>query len=157
MALILASACFTQLAFLSIPACFYIDRIGRRWSVMLSSGACSICMIIVASTLTNQTYASSAAAVAFIFLYLDCWTGGILPVSRSYSAEIQPLRARNKATAVGVFAHWMSNFVVVWVTPIWDGFNRHQLFLDLGSIQCPVRAACLGFRCRDRRTNLGTN
>ncbi|KAK4500079.1 hypothetical protein PRZ48_008265 [Zasmidium cellare] len=42
----------------------------------------------------------------------------ILPVSWSYSAEIQPLRVRNKSTAVGVFSHWMSNFVVVMVTPI---------------------------------------
>jgi hypothetical protein len=53
-----------------------------------------------------------------MFLYLDCFTLGILPVSWSYSAEIQPLRVRNKATAVGVFSHWMSNFVVVMVTPI---------------------------------------
>jgi hypothetical protein len=42
-------------------------------------------------------------------LYLDCFTCGILPVSWSYSAEVQPLRVRNKATAVGVFSHWMSN------------------------------------------------
>lgn len=42
-------------------------------------------------------------------LYLDFFTAGILPVTWSYSAEIQPLRVRNKATAVGVFAHWMSN------------------------------------------------
>lgn len=53
-----------------------------------------------------------------MFLYLDCFTLGILPVSWSYSAEIQPLRVRNKSTAVGVFSHWMSNFVVVMVTPI---------------------------------------
>lgn len=64
----------------------------------------------------------AAAAVAFMFLYLDCFTLGILPVSWSYSAEIQPLRVRNKSTAVGVFSHWASNFVVVMVTPI--GLNN---------------------------------
>ena len=75
-----------------------------------------------------------------MFLYMDCFTMGILPVSWSYSAEVQPLRVRNKSMAVGVFSHWLSNvclhsyqnpfrgmeikanvfeqFVVVMVTPI---------------------------------------
>jgi hypothetical protein len=76
-----------------------------------------------------------------MFLYLDCYVLGFLPVSWSYSAEIQPLRVRNKATAVGVISHWVcfqldklhsglhsadpkqiSNFVVVLVTPI--GFSN---------------------------------
>ncbi|KAL1595662.1 hypothetical protein SLS60_009351 [Paraconiothyrium brasiliense] len=118
MALILASVAFTQYAVFSWPPYFYIDRIGRRWSVMLSSAGCAICMAIIAGGLSKNSFSSAAAAVAFIFLYLDCFTSGILPVSWSYSSEIQPLRVRNKATAVGVFSHWISNFVVVMVTPI---------------------------------------
>ncbi|PNS18200.1 High-affinity glucose transporter [Sphaceloma murrayae] len=118
MALILASVAFTQYAIFSWPPYFYIDRIGRRWSVMASSTGCAICMAIIAGCLSVQGYAPAAAAVAFMFIYLDCFTLGILPVSWSYSAEIQPLNVRNKATAVGVFSHWMSNFVVVMVTPI---------------------------------------
>ncbi|KAJ4344659.1 uncharacterized protein N0V89_012403 [Didymosphaeria variabile] len=118
MALILASVAFTQYAVFSWPPYFYIDRIGRRWSVMLSSAGCAICMAIIAGGLSTNSFSSAAAAVAFIFLYLDCFTSGILPVSWSYSSEIQPLRVRNKATAVGVFSHWISNFVVVMVTPI---------------------------------------
>lgn len=118
MSLILASVAFTQYALLSWPPYFYLDKIGRRWSVMGSSAGCAVCMAIIAGCLAQNSYATTAAAVAFIFLYLDCFTLGILPVSWSYSAEIQPLRVRNKATAVGVFSHWMSNFVVVMVTPI---------------------------------------
>ncbi|KAK5721450.1 hypothetical protein LTR17_014570 [Elasticomyces elasticus] len=76
-------------------------------------------MAIIAGCLgTTQTYTTGAVATAFMFLFLDFFTSGILPVSWSYSAEIQPLRVRNKATAVGVFSHWASNFVVVMVTPI---------------------------------------
>ncbi|CAK1367713.1 Sugar transporter STL1 [Cercospora beticola] len=122
MSLILASVAFTQYAVFSWPPYFYIDKIGRRWSVMLSSIGCAVCMALIAGCLIKQSYSSAAAAVAFMFLYLDCFTLGILPVSWSYSAEIQPLRVRNKATAVGVFSHWMSNFVVVMVTPI--GLNH---------------------------------
>ena len=118
MALILASVAFTQYAVFSWPPYFYIDRIGRRWSVMLSSAGCAICMAVIAGGLSANSFSSAAAAVAFIFLYLDCFTSGILPVSWSYSSEMQPLRVRNKATAVGVFSHWISNFVVVMVTPI---------------------------------------
>ena len=118
MALILASVAFTQYAIFSWPPYFYIDRIGRRWTVMLSSAGCAICMAVIAGCLLKKELSMAAAAVAFMFLYLDCFTLGILPVSWSYSAEIQPLRVRNKATAVGVFSHWMSNFVVVMVTPI---------------------------------------
>ncbi|KAF2857203.1 general substrate transporter [Piedraia hortae CBS 480.64] len=118
MSLILASVAFTQYAIFSWPPYFYIDRLGRRWSVILSSAGCSICMAIIAGCLLSTSYSCVAAAVAFMFLYMDCFTLGILPVSWSYSAEIQPLRVRNKSTAVGVFSHWSSNFVVVMVTPI---------------------------------------
>lgn len=122
MALILASVAFTQYAIFSWPPYFYIDRIGRRWTVMLSSAGCAICMAVIAGCLLKQEFSMAAAAVAFMFLYMDCFTLGILPVSWSYSAEIQPLRVRNKSTAVGVFSHWTSNFVVVMVTPI--GLNN---------------------------------
>ncbi|KAK0640204.1 Sugar transporter STL1 [Lasiodiplodia hormozganensis] len=118
LSLILASVAFTQYAIFSWPPYFYIDRIGRRWSIMLSSAGCAMCMAVIAGCLIVRTHANAAAAVAFMFLYLDFFTSGILPVSWSYSAEIQPLRVRNKATAVGVFSHWTSNFVVVMVTPI---------------------------------------
>ncbi|XP_014561358.1 hypothetical protein COCVIDRAFT_33698 [Bipolaris victoriae FI3] len=130
MALILASVAFSQYAVFSWPPYFYIDKIGRRWSVMGSSAGCAACMAIIAGCLAKNSFSSAAAAVAFIFLYLDCFTLGILPVSWSYSAEIQPLRVRNKATAVGVFSHWMSNFVVVMVTPIGlDNIKGHYFWV----------------------------
>ena len=118
MSLILASVCFTQYGLFSWPPYFYIDRIGRRWTVILSSLGCATCMAIIAGCLLKEEFSMSAAAVAFMFVYFDCFALGILPVSWSYSAEVQPLPVRNKATAVGVFGHWMSNFVVVMVTPI---------------------------------------
>ena len=113
LALILASVAFTQYAILSFPPYLYIDRIGRRWTIMLSSAGCSVFMMVIAGCLLDQTYARGAAAVAFMFLFIDSFALGILPVSWSYSSEIQPLSTRNKATSVGVASHWLSNFVVV--------------------------------------------
>jgi MFS family permease len=118
MSLILASVAFTSQMLFAAPPALYIDRIGRRWTIMLSSAGCAVCMAIVAGCLINDNYNTAAAAVAFIFLYLASFALGILPVSWSYSAEVQPLQVRNKSTAVGVFAHWLSNFVVVMVTPV---------------------------------------
>ncbi|RMZ24640.1 hypothetical protein D0859_11307 [Hortaea werneckii] len=104
LALILASVSFTQYAILSWPPYFYIDKIGRRWTIMLSSAGCSICMLIVAACLLEPTDARSAAAVAFMFLFTDAFTLGILPVSWSYSSEIQPLSTRNKATSLCIWS-----------------------------------------------------
>ncbi|KAF1918451.1 sugar transporter STL1 [Ampelomyces quisqualis] len=130
MSLILASVAFSQYSLCSFPPYFYIDKIGRRWSVMGSSAGCAVCMAVIAGCLAVNSFASAAAAVAFMFIYLDCFTLGILPVSWSYSAEIQPLRVRNKATAVGVFSHWMSNFIVVMVTPIGlDAIQGHYFWV----------------------------
>lgn len=113
MSLILASVAFTQYAIFSWPPFFYIDRIGRRWTVIYSSAGCAACMFIIAGCLLKSSYSTGAAATAFMFLFMDCFTMGILPVSWSYSAEIQPLRVRNKSMAVGVFSHWLSNVSVL--------------------------------------------
>lgn len=69
---------------------------------MLSSIGCSLCMVVIAACLLEQTQARAAAAVAFMFLFIDSFGLGILPVSWSYSSEIQPLATRNTANAVGV-------------------------------------------------------
>lgn len=34
-----------------------------------------------------------------------------------YASEIMPLRTRNKGVALGAASHWLSNFVVVYITP----------------------------------------
>lgn len=68
LSLILASVAFTQYAIFSWPPYFYIDRIGRRWSIMLSSAGCAMCMAVIAGCLIVRTHANAAAAVAFMFV-----------------------------------------------------------------------------------------
>ena len=34
-----------------------------------------------------------------------------------YASEVMPLRTRNKGVALGAASHWLSNFVVVYITP----------------------------------------
>lgn len=65
MALILASVAFTQYSCFSFLPYFYIDKIGRRWSLMLSSAGCAACMAIVAGCMLVESFSTGAAVVAF--------------------------------------------------------------------------------------------
>ena len=46
-----------------------------------------------------------------------------------YASEIMPLRTRNKGVALGVSSHWLSNFVVVYVTPNAIDHLGYQLYI----------------------------
>lgn len=46
-----------------------------------------------------------------------------------YASEIMPLRTRNKGVALGVGSHWLSNFVVVYVTPTAIDNLGYQLYI----------------------------
>ena len=85
--------------------------------LMSSAAACSFCMVTISVMLYVDTLASNWVFVAFCFLFFDAFTLGILPISWMYASEIMPLRTRNKGVALGVGSHWLSNFVVVYVTP----------------------------------------
>lgn len=64
LALIIASVAFTQYAIMSFPPYWFIDKIGRRWTIMLSSAGCALCMAIVAGVLIDvENNANAAAAV----------------------------------------------------------------------------------------------
>ena len=74
-------------------------------------------MVMITVMLYVNTLATNWVFVAFCFIFFDVFSWGILPVSWMYASEIMPLRTRNKGVAMGVGAHWLSNFVVVYVTP----------------------------------------
>ena len=50
-------------------------------------------------------------------------------MSWMYASEIMPLRTRNKGVALGVSSHWLSNFVVVYVTPTAIDNLGYQLYI----------------------------
>ncbi|KAM0803762.1 general substrate transporter [Usnea florida] len=96
---------------------FFIERVGRRKMLMSSATACCFCMIMISAMLAVDTTLTQWIFVAFTFLFFDAFSLGILPVSWMYASEIMPLRTRNKGVALGAASHWLSNFVVVYVTP----------------------------------------
>ena len=46
-----------------------------------------------------------------------------------YASEVMPLRTRNKGVALGVGCHWLSNFVVVYVTPAAIASLQYRLYI----------------------------
>ncbi|KAL8961763.1 MAG: hypothetical protein Q9183_005260 [Haloplaca sp. 2 TL-2023] len=118
LSLVIAGVLGVQYFLVSWLPYFFIEKAGRRKVLMSSAAGCSFCMIMISVMLYVDTLASQWVFVAFTFLFFDIFSWGILPVSWMYASEIMPLRTRNKGVALGVSCHWLSNFVVVYVTPI---------------------------------------
>lgn len=108
---------------------FFIEKVGRRKMLMGSAAACSFCMVMIAIMRKVDTVPARWVFVAFTFIFFDVFSLGILPVSWMYASEIMPLRTRNKGVALGVGSHWLSNFVVVFVTPDAIADLEHWLYV----------------------------
>ncbi|KAL8926584.1 MAG: hypothetical protein Q9208_002911 [Pyrenodesmia sp. 3 TL-2023] len=129
LSLIIAGILGIQYFFVSWLPYFFIEKVGRRKMLIWSSAACSFCMVMIAIMLRIGSIPCQWVFVAFCFLFFDVFSLGILPVSWMYASEIMPLRTRNKGVALGVSSHWLSNFVVVYVTPIAIDNLQYKLYI----------------------------
>lgn len=85
-----------------LPA-LYLDRIGRRWTMIWGCAGLTICMMMLAALLSvssPERKAPASAAVAFFFLYMLIFGGTINVVPWVYGPEILPLEARTRGTAI---------------------------------------------------------
>ena len=58
-----------------------------------------------------------------------------------YASEIMPFRTRNKGVALGAASHWLSNFIIVYITPqaIHSfGYRLYLLWTILNAIFVPI-------------------
>ncbi|PKS11002.1 hypothetical protein jhhlp_002761 [Lomentospora prolificans] len=108
----------------SIIPTFFLDRMGRRKTMMWGCSGLSICMLLV-SALLSQAESNDArgksfgsAAVAFFFIYMFVFGGSVNCVPWVYVPEVLPLEARTRGTAIGVSSNWLWNFTVVMITPV---------------------------------------
>ena len=144
---------------------FFIERAGRRNVLMASAGACSICMIVIAITLrigtkfvchlsfqpscsthhpltlSNRFLQALWIFVASTFLFFDFFSLGVLPICWIYAPEVMPQRTLNKGVALGVGLHWLSNFVIVYVTPLAItrlGYRLYIIWAILNAVFVPI-------------------
>lgn len=108
---------FTSLA---VPL---VERWGRRGLMLFSTaGQCFSFLVITillhfSATSPNGEKIASAS-IAFFFLFFITFGMGMLGVPWLYPTEVNSLPMRNKGAAVATATNWMTNFVVVEITPI---------------------------------------
>jgi hypothetical protein len=105
---------------LSVPL---VERWGRRGLMLFSTAGQGFSFLIItillrfAETRENSDKFGSAS-IAFFFLFFITFGMGMLGVPWLYPTEINSLPMRNKGAAVATATNWMTNFVVVEITPI---------------------------------------
>ncbi|KAB8069715.1 putative MFS sugar transporter [Aspergillus leporis] len=117
----LLSACnATSYFFFSCLSVLLIERYGRRGLMLLSTIGQGFFFLIITVLLgfakVNQDCAT--ASVAFFFLYYMAFGIGMLSVPWLYPTEINSLPMRTKGAAVSTATNWITNFVIVEITPI---------------------------------------
>ncbi|WAO87561.1 MFS domain-containing protein [Fusarium falciforme] len=121
----LLSACnsLSYLAF-SSAAVLLVERWGRRGLMLLSTAGQLLSFLIITIMLryaegdgpNTESYAS--ASIAFFFLFFISFGIGMLGVPWLYPTEINSLPMRTKGAALATGTNWMTNFIVVEITPI---------------------------------------
>lgn len=100
---------FVELMFVvgnTLPA-FYLDRMGRKKTMMVGCGLLSLCMMCISILLSFGQQKTSSASIAFFFLYMLIFGASVNVVPWVWGPEILPLEARTRGTAISVSAHWM--------------------------------------------------
>ncbi|KKK19854.1 hypothetical protein AOCH_000572, partial [Aspergillus ochraceoroseus] len=104
---------------------FLVERVGRRWSLVVGAFAMGSLMLTVA--LLSKTHppdpdstkisSPAAAAIAMVYLEAMCYNMSWGPIPWLYISEIFPTRIREMGIAVGTATQWLFNFVFSQATP----------------------------------------
>ncbi|KAL4804620.1 general substrate transporter [Aspergillus unguis] len=107
----------------TLPALFFIDKVGRR--VLLMAGATGTCISLVivggivaaygAALVDNKS--AGWAAIAFVYIYDVNFSYSFAPIGWVLPSEIFPLSIRSKAISITTSATWMCNFIIGLITP----------------------------------------
>lgn len=127
MARLLAAANGTEYFLASLVALPLIDYIGRRKLMIWGAFGMMTSMAILAGTVsTGETDESGApqlateygvTATVFLFVFNTFFALGWLGMTWLYPAEVTNLRIRIQANALSTCSNWLSNFLIVMITP----------------------------------------
>lgn len=127
MARLLAAANGTEYFLASLVALPLIERTGRRKLMLFGAFGMMASMAILAGTVsTGRTLDNGApqldtrygvTATVFLFVFNSFFAIGWLGMTWLYPAEITNLRIRIQANALSTCSNWLSNFVIVMITP----------------------------------------
>ncbi|PPQ77814.1 hypothetical protein CVT25_015308 [Psilocybe cyanescens] len=130
----------------SFAGLLLIERAGRRKLMMWGAAGQCVCYIFISALLSQANDPTNgtkfgAGATAFFFLYYVffgiCWQG----VPWLYPTEINSSAMRTKGAAVGTASNWISNYIVVQITPSGIaniGWRFYLIWVVFNAIFVPV-------------------
>lgn len=122
--------------FMTVPALIYVDRIGRRPTLLVGAAFMALWLFVNAAVLgakgtypgpqgvdgipeasTSVTGAASKAIIACSYLFVASYAPTWGPVSWIYPPELFPNRIRGKAVAFATSGNWAFNFALGYFVP----------------------------------------
>ncbi|OLY81082.1 High-affinity glucose transporter [Smittium mucronatum] len=116
----------------TIPAILYVDRWGRRKTLIIGAIGCGTAYLILAlciaiggdsvdengsKVVVMHSNGASITAIVMVYVFVASFAMSWGPVGWIYPAEIFPMDIRAKATSVTTAANWLLNFVVGLAAP----------------------------------------
>lgn len=127
MARLLAACNGTEYFLASLIALPLVERTGRRNLMLIGAFGMMASMAILAGTVSTGVTLPNGAplletrygvtASVFLFVFNTFFAIGWLGMTWLYPAEITNLRIRIQANALSTSSNWMSNFLIVMITP----------------------------------------
>ncbi|KAJ5231658.1 uncharacterized protein N7469_006246 [Penicillium citrinum] len=108
----------------TIPAVMYLDRWGRRKTLMYGATGMSIAQLIVATLYAvyqdsfSQHPSAGWTACVFVWVYIATFAFSIACVNWCMPSEMFPPAIRGKAVGVAIAFNYLSNFIVALITPL---------------------------------------
>ncbi|KAL7757110.1 hypothetical protein ACKLNR_014103 [Fusarium oxysporum f. sp. zingiberi] len=102
----------------------YIESLGRKKMMVYGAAVQAFCFALVSTGLAINTKQWQAVAVTFIFGYYTTFGLSWIAVPWLYPAEVNTQQMRIVGAGIATATNWISNYVVVLVTPV--GINNIQ-------------------------------
>ncbi|CAO3629076.1 unnamed protein product [Cunninghamella echinulata] len=135
---------------MTVPAIIFVDKWGRRPTMIIGAFCMSACLWIVGGLLqtgtwsidndpSHQTYGkwvvdlhnehTANAVVAFIYLFTASFACSWGPLGWIYPAEIYPLRVRAMAVSLSTAANWFLNWLLNFAVPMMMESLHYGLYM----------------------------
>ncbi|TGJ86216.1 hypothetical protein E0Z10_g2514 [Xylaria hypoxylon] len=148
MARLISALASVSYLFASLVAALIVEKFGRRIMMIISTLIQLICFIIVTVLFyftekpgyPFQTEVAKASVVWF-FVYYIGFGLGMLGIPWLYPTEINSLPMRTKGAAVATMTNWLTNFLVVEITPIGIqnlGWRFYVIWAVLNFVMLPI-------------------
>ncbi|KAE8130943.1 L-Aspartase-like protein [Aspergillus pseudotamarii] len=116
---------------------FAIDRLGRRFVLMVSGTGMATCMmgLAIATSFPHSNFGAQVASVLFVFLFNFFIPIGFLGANFLYCTEVAPTKLRVAMSSISTANHWLWNFAVTMITPVainTIGYQYYIVFTCIG-------------------------